>query len=159
MKKSLPPVVLSLFLASCPIAALTAGEHPSEHPASHEHPMHKKAKKPGISIQDLSAAIKSYVKKDSALKGGYFMVYDPVNKETLQLTLDRVHEERLSKVSDGVYFACADFKTPSGKVYDLDIFMKGHSAGHLETTEVSVHKEGGKARYGWVENRGIWMKK
>lgn len=176
MRKIVLSAVMALFVAT---SAAWSGEHPSEHPSEkssgtehpkgqekikgEEHPKgHKKSRKHSrgkISIKDLSKAIKGYVKDDAALKGGYFLVYDPVAKETLQLTLDKVHKDRLAKVGDGVYFVCADFKTPEGKVYDLDIFMKGHHADSLMTTEVSVHKVDGKARYGWVEKKGIWRKK
>jgi len=143
-------------------------EHPAEHPksgkkAEHpagEHPKgDKKADHSEVNMKQLAKAIKGYVSKDSALKGGYFLVYDSVTKKTLELKLDKVHKKRLAKVGPGVYFACADFKATDGKTYDLDIFMKGHSAKHLRVTEVSVHKVDGKARYGWVEKKGIWSKK
>jgi len=110
-------------------------------------------------MEDLAKAIEGYVQKDAALKGGYFVVYDPVAKQPLALTLVKVHKDRLSKMGDDTYFACADFTTPDGKVYDLDVFMQGADAGSLKATEVSVHKEAGKARYGWAEENGIWKKK
>lgn len=161
------PVGFALILYS----AAGAAEHPAEHPkagkkSAHEHPQEhpqegqqtQKAA-PSITTEDLAKSIADYVQKDSALKGGYFLVYDPVNQKTLQLTLDKVHKDRLSKVSENTYFACADFKTPDGALYDLDVFMVGQDAASLQATEVSVHKENGKARYGWVEERGIWKKK
>ena len=131
-----------------------AAEHPKEHPA--EHPT--KGEKAEISKEKLAEAIKDYVKKDSALKGGYFMVYDEKAGKPLALSLVKVHKERLSTIGDGVYFACADFETPAGKVYDLDIFMKGPDKHHLTVTEISVHKEAGLERYTWHEEGGIWKK-
>lgn len=130
-----------------------AAEHPSEHPS--EHPQTKSS---GLTKEALGKAIKDYVGKEAKLKGGYFLVYDQVSQKPLVLTLDRVHDDRLSKVSDGVYFACADFKTPENQIFDLDIFMKQAETG-LEVSEISVHKENGKARYGWVEKDGVWSKK
>jgi len=148
--------VLALALGITPACA----EHPTEHPQGAEHPkVHSPAVAPSVTMEDLAKAIEGYVQKDGALKGGYFLVYDPVAKQPLALTLDKVHKDRLSKVADNTYFACADFKTPGGKIYDLDIFMWGANAGSLKTTEVSVHKEEGKARYGWVEENGVWKKK
>ncbi|MBI4395458.1 MAG: hypothetical protein HY548_00085 [Elusimicrobia bacterium] len=142
---------------------LRAGEHPHEHPSGsgHEHPSKtgKTSSASSVTMEDLAKAITDYVQKDSALKGGHFLLYDPVAKKALPLTLDKVHKDRLSKVSDDTYFACADFKTPEGKAYDLDVFMKGADAASLQATEVSIHKEDGKARYGWVEEKGIWKKK
>ena len=37
--------------------------------------------------------------------------------------------------------------------------MKGPGKDKLEVTEVSIHKEGGKERYTWYEEGGIWKKK
>jgi hypothetical protein len=112
-----------------------------------------------VTMDQLAEAITDYVAKDSDLKGGYFLVYDKEAKKPLMLRLDKVHMDRLARVYEGVYFACADFKTPDGTVYDLDVFMKGPSADALEATEVSVHKRNGKARYGWVQEEGVWKKK
>jgi len=174
--KTAVALLAGILMAGSLTVGSVAGEHP-EHPEgkSKEHPEGKSAEHPekshksgkkgaqgstkSISKKDMAKAIKDYVKRDSALKGGYFLVYDKKAKKTLRLTLDHVHKERLSKIKDGVYFACADFKTPEGRIYDLDVFMKGHHAKHLRVTEVSIHKEDGKARYGWVEKGGIWKKK
>ncbi|MGH8004703.1 MAG: hypothetical protein ACRECJ_08270, partial [Limisphaerales bacterium] len=110
-----------------------------------------------LTMADLSKAIKEYVAQDAKLKGGFYLVYDPVAKKTLELTLDKVHEDRLSKVADRVYFACADFKASDGKVYDLDILMKGDKS-KLAVNEVTVHKVDGAPRYGWVEEGGVWKR-
>ena len=131
-------------------------EHPREHPT--EHPVGKK-KEPGLTKEDLSDAIEAYVKKEAEKKGGFFVVYDSKSEKELRLTLEKVHKERLSKVAEQEYFACADFKAQDGKVYDLDIFMKGPGKDKLEVTEVSIHKESGKERYTWYEEGGIWKKK
>jgi len=133
---------------------IVAQEHPKEHPQ--EHPGSKGQSK--VSSEELSHSITAYVKKDSALKGGYYLVYDAVDKKPLALTLDKIHMDKLARVAEGSYFACADFKSTDGVTYDLDIFMKGSNAKSLETTEVSVHKLNGKERYGWVEKDGHWMK-
>jgi hypothetical protein len=126
------------------------GEHPQEHPAG--------TKKSGLSTNDLAEAIQNYVKREAALKGGFFLVYDKGADRTLTLTLERVHRERLSRVAADTYFACADFKSAEGKTYDLDVFMRGPSKDALEVTEISVHKEDGKERYNWVERNGVWSK-
>ena len=139
-----------LALASWSIAA----EHPAEHPEERLGDVSR----PGITKGELADAIRGYVEKDSALKGGYFMVYDSKAGESLTLSLLKVHENRLSSIGNDVYFVCADFKTPEGKVYDLDIFMKGHDKDHLAVTEVSVHKEAGVERYTWHEEGGVWEK-
>ena len=132
-----------------------AGEHPEEHPTKGEAKSGEKT----LTKEDMAAAIEAHVKKETALKGGYFEVYDKKAKKQLKLTLVKVHKDRLSKVGEELYFACADFKTPEGKVYDLDIFMKGQDKDHMKVTEVSVHKEAEVARYTWYKEGGIWKKK
>jgi hypothetical protein len=142
-----------VFLA---LLALASWAIAAEHPA--EHPEEQHGSKPGITKGELGDAVRDYVEKDSALKGGYFLVYDKKAGESLALSLLKVHEDRLSSIGRDVYFACADFKTPEGKVYDLDIFMKGHDKDNLAVTEVSVHKEAGVERYTWREEGGVWKK-
>lgn len=134
--------------------AVNAGEHPAEHPQ--EHPAEAKAS--ALTKEELAEAISSYVEQDAALKGGFFLVYDTVARKPLALTLKKVHTDRLSLIGDQVYFACADFETPAGRVYDLDIFMRGPDREHLEVTEVAVHKEAGAERYTWLEKDGVWKK-
>ena len=87
------------------------------------------------------------------------MVFDEKAGEELKLTLDKVHRKRLSKVGWNQYFACADFKTPDGKIYDLDVFMRGTNKDNLTFSKFSIHKEAGKERYTWYEKGGIWKKK
>jgi hypothetical protein len=109
-------------------------------------------------MNDLADAIESHVKREAALKGGFFLAYDKDAGRTLTLTLERVHRERLSRVAANTYFACADFKSSQGKTYDLEILMRGPSKDTLNVTEISVHKEDGRERYNWVERNGVWSK-
>ncbi|KKK65894.1 hypothetical protein LCGC14_2969540, partial [marine sediment metagenome] len=90
---------------------------------------------------------------------GYFVAFDEKVGKELKLTLDKVHRKRLSKVGEDLYFACADFKTPGGRIYDLDVFMKGADKDNLTFSKFSIHKEAGKERYTWYEKDGIWKKK
>ena len=86
------------------------------------------------------------------------MVLDGTASEVLQLALLKIHMDRLTGIGNDTYFACADFQASNGKVYDLDIFMKGESIDSLGVTEIIVHKEDGVQRYGWREKNGIWVK-
>jgi len=137
-----------------PARAQEHPEHPTEHPK--EHPA-TETQKASLTMEQLAQAIQDYVAEDAQAKGGYFLVFDPVTKQPLALTLDRVHEERLSGLGGGVYFACADFTSLDGTAYDVDVFMREEKAG-LETTEVHVHKVDGKPRYAWREERGVWVR-
>lgn len=136
---------------------LALAEHPTEHPA--EHPEHPEAQATKLTVDELSDAIEIYLADDSDLKGGYFMVYDGVNKEVLALELVKIHKDRLSNTGGDVYFVCADLKATNGKIYDLDIFMHGETADALTIDSITVHKESGVARYTWFEKDGTWHMK
>ena len=96
---------------------------------------------------------------EAAAGGGWLKVDDPVQKKTLQLKLEKVHDDKLAQVKPDEYFACADFVEKDGTKYDIDIFMQGKTKDDLKETEVSVHKVNGKERYTWFEESGIWKKK
>ncbi|MBI4041869.1 MAG: hypothetical protein HY391_00170 [Deltaproteobacteria bacterium] len=112
-----------------------------------------------VTQNDLARAIEGYIQRDSELKGGSFLLIDPKTRKPLQLKLDHVHTERLSVVSDNLYFACVDFKTAAGSTYDVDFFLKGTKGADLAVTEIMVHKENGKERYTWMQDEnGFWKK-
>ena len=151
-------ILFSVMISSI---VLAQGEHPTggkkaEHPTASITPQIVQGEK--ITLQNLARAIESFVEADINLRGA-FLVIDPSTDEVLKLNLEKVHKERLSHVGDDVYFACADFNADNGKVYDLDIFLHGKNTDNLTVTEISVHKEDGNARYGWLEQDGVWVKK
>ena len=106
-------------------------------------------------MDSLTEGITNYVQAETARQGGVFPVNDPDQQTSLGLTLMTVHRERLSKLADGRYFACADFKGRDGHTYDVDVFMRPESTG-LTPTDVIVHKQDGKPRFNWVEQNGTW---
>jgi hypothetical protein len=183
----LRPLALAATLVLLPFAC-RHGEHPRgpEHPAGGEHPtgairnpapetqfavnpgtaagritgeqVTERAVEPTLTKDDLADAIESYVRRLTADKGE-FRIHDDVLDKDVVLTLDKVHRERLSKVGPDTYFACADFKTPDGSVYDIDLFMKGTSKDNLVFYDMTLHKFNGKERYTWEEKDGIWSRK
>jgi hypothetical protein len=131
-----------------------AQEHPAP-PKAKERP----AKEEGVSREALGASVREWITRDAKLKGGYFLIWDGQEKKALALTLDRVHDEKLCKLDDGTCFACADFKGEDGTAYDVDVFMEGGEASkRADPVEISIHKEGGKERYTWNEDGGVWKK-
>jgi hypothetical protein len=150
VRKLLAVSSLPLFLIASQKAV--AQEHP-------EHPKAGKKEAAGISKTDLAAAIRAWVDNGAASNGGWLKVDDPVQGKTLQLKLEKVHEERLAQVKPNEYFACADFVEKDGTKYDVDVFMQGKTKDDLKETEVSVHKVNGKERYTWFEENGLWKKK
>lgn len=157
-------VITAVTLALVSVPAIYAQEHPTEHPTKAKKVKKAQAEKPteakagAVTIDQMSQAITDFISSDAKLKGGFFLCYDASAKKTLQLTLDKVHKERLSQVGDNLFFACSDFKSASGKMYDLDFFMESKD-GQLAVTEIMIHKEDGKARYSWFEKDGVWNRK
>ncbi|MBI4546423.1 MAG: hypothetical protein HY707_00470 [Ignavibacteriae bacterium] len=147
------------FLAMLLVGAifiLPARSQAQEHP---EHPKEKKVERTAaITTESLAEAIAGYINKDASLKGGYFIFYDQKTNKPLLLTLEKVHKDKLSRVSEDMYFACTDLKEKGGKTYDFDFFMKSTDSG-LQVSEIMLHKENGKPRYSWAEENGIWMRK
>ena len=125
----------------------------SERLAPDEHP--ELAHLTQVSTDSLAEAITSYVAAESKQRGGSFPVPAPTGGEALGLTLDTVHRERLSRLADGRYFACADFKDTKGNTYDVDIFMRVESKG-LVPADILVHKLNGTPRFNWTERDGVW---
>lgn len=108
-----------------------------------------------VSTDSLAEAITSYVAVESKQRGGTFPIPAPSGGESLELTFATVHRERLSRLADGRYFACADFKDTSGNTYDVDIFMRAESKG-LVPADIIVHKVNGTPRFNWAELDGVW---
>jgi hypothetical protein len=131
-----------------------------------EHPMDQSAGKSSagqvpkpLTKKEMSKAIQSYIEKEAQKHGGYYEIYDDLQKKKLYLKLKKIHDDRLSYVGNDVYFFCVDLVDKDGKVYDLDFFMKREPGGSLNVTEVTIHKQEGKERYRWYEEKGIWKKK
>lgn len=145
------PLAALLIAAGCkrehPTASTGGKEHPAEHPAG--------AEAAKITKDSLADAIEAWVGK----QGGTLKVRDDKIGKTLSFSLVKVHRERIAHLSKNKYFVCADFKTPAGKVYDLDVFVEGTALGNLKFGDLTIHKEAGKARYTWYEEGGAWKKK
>ena len=158
LKTSMRMIFFAFTLVFGVTTATQAQEHPKQEHPKQEHPKEHPDKAGMVNMESLAAAITGYIKNDSNLKGGYFCIFDAQAKMPLALTLEKVHQDKLAKVSEGLYFACTDLKATSGKIYDLDFFMKEGPHG-LEVSEVTIHKQDGQARYGWVEENGVWKRK
>jgi len=143
-------VAIALFFT--PAALVSAAEHP-EHP---EHPQKGKAGKKQVSKSDISAGIKKNIDAETkkSSDGKFHVNYQ---SQDLALDLIRVHDDRLSDLGGGKYFACVDMKGTDGKTYDIDFFLTGQP-GTMAVTETAVHKIDGKPLYDWKEENGKWHK-
>jgi hypothetical protein len=147
--------VLSLF---APVAAVRA-QHPvaPRGPTTIQMPMNQPQATPReVSTRDISAGIKKHIatERKRASDKKFHVTY---KSQDLTLDLIKVHDDRLSNLGGGKYFACVDMKATDGKTYDIDFFLTG-SPGNMKVTETSVHKINGKPLYNWKEDGGVWKK-
>jgi len=150
-------VSIALFFAPVGFAQ----EHP-EHPKKKEetkkseHPEHPNKGGKEVSTADISAGIKKHIAAESK-KSSDKKFHTNYEGKDLALDLVKVHDDRLSSLGDGKYFACVDMKATDGTTYDIDFFMSGRP-GAMKVTETSVHKVNGKPLYNWKEENGVWKK-
>lgn len=144
--------VVILLAAACLVATvgLRAQEHPKEHPK--EHPTAK-----AISTAGLEKAIRSHIGEKAEANNGKFPVKDNVLNKTWQLSLVRVHTDKLTQLDENNYFACVDFTAEDGTAVDVDFFLK-NEGGKLEPTDTTVHKINGQPRYNYVKKGDFWTR-
>ena len=154
-------ITAGLIGAALPLAAQhpAGGEHPtsaSDRPGQSTTSTAAKPEAKKASTADISAGIKSQIAAESkkAPDGKFHFKHDG---KDLALALTKVHDDRLSNVGSGKYFACVDMKATDGTVYDLDFFLTGQP-GAMKVVETTVHKVSGKPLYNWEEKAGIWHK-
>ncbi len=151
-----------LFTPAMSVRAQEHPEHPQQQPQLQQLPQtitrssQSAFQTKQVSKAEISAGIKrhinSYTNKSSDRK--FHVKY--AGKD-LALDLIKVHDDRLSNLGGGKYFACVDMKATNGTIYDIDFFMAGQP-GSMKVTETSVHKVNGKPLYNWKEEGGVWKK-
>jgi hypothetical protein len=114
------------------------------------------AAKKEVSAADISAGIKKDI-ASKRKKSSDKRFHTEYKGKDLALDLVKVHDDAVSSLGNGKYFACVDMKAPDGTAYDIDFFMTGRP-GSMNVTETSVHKINGKPLYDWKEKGGIWKK-
>jgi hypothetical protein len=141
-------VATAIALFFTPATVVLSQEHP-------EHPTKGGGQKQ-VSTADISAGIKTNIETESK-KNSDGKFHAKHEGQNLALDLIRVHDDRLSDLGGGKYFACVDMKGTDGKTYDIDFFLTGQP-GKMKVTETSVHKIDGKPLYNWKEESGKWQK-
>jgi hypothetical protein len=156
-------IAVSVALFFTPAATAPAQEHP-EHPRNPQPQSFPNQQVPtgavtqrSVSMADISAGIKKHIATETK-KASDRTFHVKHQGEDLALDLVKVHDDRLSDLGGGKYFACVDMKATDGKTYDIDFFLTGQP-GRMKVTETSVHKINGKPLYNWKEEGGIWKKK
>src|SRR6266480_872248 len=153
-------IAAAVALFFTPTMSNLAQEHP-EHPSKKEETKKAEHPKKGgeekkVTKSEISTGIKTHISSES--KNSSDKKFH-VNHEGKDLALDlvKVHDDRLSSLGEGKYFACVDMKATDGTTYDIDFFLTGEP-GKMKVTETSVHKVNGKPLYNWKEENGTWKK-
>ena len=156
-------IALSAALFFTPTVPLLAAEHPGRQqqqlqqlPQTTTRPLQIGTQTREVSKADISSGIKKYIESDTK-KSSDRKFHVKYQGKNLALDLVKVHDDRLSSLGGGKYFACVDMKATDGTIYDIDFFMAGQPGG-MRVTETSVHKVNGKPLYNWKEEGGVWKK-
>ena len=156
-------VSVSFFLTPA-TRLLAAGDHPGpaqqpqlqQFPQTTSRAQQNSMQTREVSNTDISAGIKRYIANDTK-KSNDRKFHVKYGKKDLALDLVKVHDDRLSSLGSGKYFACVDMKATNGTIYDIDFFMGGQP-GSMRVTETSVHKINGKPLYNWKDENGVWKR-
>jgi hypothetical protein len=156
--------MIARFIIAVVVASFLApamAQHPVSHPPiTIQVPMNQtqqpQAQPKEVSATDISAGIKKHIASE-AKKSSDKKFHVKYKAQDLALDLIKVHDDRLSNLGGGKYFACVDMKTTDRKTYDIDFFLSGNP-GNMKVTETSVHKINGKPLYNWKEEGGVWKK-
>ena len=142
---------------------LAAGDHPSapQQPQSQQIPQttsssQSAGKTMPANMAEISSGLQKFI-DNYAGKSADKKFHMPYRGKDLALELVKVHDDRLSGLGAGKYFACVDMKGSDGRLYDIDFSMVLRP-GKLTVTETSVHKINGKPLYNWKEEGGVWKK-
>jgi hypothetical protein len=154
--------VVSFFIPA--VSLLAAGDHPGpaqpsqlqQFPQTSSRAQQNSMQTRQVSNADISAGIKRYIANDTK-KSNDRKFHVKYGGKDLALDLVKVHDDQLSSVGGGKYFACVDMKATSGTIYDIDFFMAGQP-GSMRVSETSVHKINGKPLYNWKEESGVWKR-
>ena len=157
-------IILRNALAAAAVLSILLGLNTSRNLFGREHPGQMvpltEEEKPHVTKEDVAKFAEEYIQKNS--KDGVFRHVDKNTGKELELTLDKVHKDKLTPTKKDEYFVCADFKGKDGNTYDLDFFVQGTDRRNLwvDTASIAVHKVNGKENYTWNYNKkkDLWEK-
>ena len=105
----------------------------------------------------VKGVVGEYIEKDSRLKGGEFLVYDPTDKKIWKLKSPKAHED-VRNQDVNVAVVCVDMTSGKGsdkKILDVDFFVVKSASGNAEVSDIKIHKVGKKEHYIYDENNQI----
>src|SRR5438445_9986965 len=139
-------IAAAITLFFTPAALIVAQEHPEHPKKGAEHPKKTGAEKQ-VSNADISAGIKKNIDAQSK-KSTDSKFHVNYQGQDLALDLIRVHDDRLSDLGGGKYFACVDMTVTAGEAYDIQFFLTG-SPGRMQVTDTGGQRVDGTTLYVW----------
>ncbi len=146
MRRTIFMMILALTLLGAFFSGseLRAQEHPGEHPGKEEK----------VKIDQVRDAILDYIRWDTKLKGGYFLIWDDKEQKVWKLDFSELHK-KVMVLEEKTYFMCTDFnakeKQPDGSVktatLDIDFWLEKGKDGKLKVSMAKIHKVGGVPRF------------
>src|SRR5438045_7847498 len=149
-----------VFLFAPALSPLLAVEHPHSLPQTTQmsqlpqnqprsaSPSGQAAKKE-VSPADVSAGIKRDIASKSK-KSSDKKFHTEYKGKDLALDLVKVHDDQLSSLGKGRYFACVDMKAADGTAYDIDFLVAG-KPGAMKVQAKGEQQVNGKAHNDWKE--------
>lgn len=104
--------------------------------AGHTQPAGEEVK-PEVAAK-VRSAVENYVKKESELKGGFFL-RGLNGGEIRDLRFDYVHSG-VEPVSGNQYQVCVDFLDQSKKRLDVDFYLSPTPSGDFRVSKIKVHR-------------------
>jgi len=147
---------VTVLLPAMPLSAQHPRPQSQQLPQITTRPTQSGIQTKEVSEADISAGIKRHIASDTK-KSSDRKFHVKYGSKDLALDLIKVHNDRLSSLGGGKYFACVDMKATDGTIYDIDFFMTGQPSS-MRVTETSVHKVNGKPLYNWKEEGGVWKR-
>ena len=148
------------FLLTPALSPLIAVEHPKSLPQTTQFSQLPQSQTQAAGKEVSQADISTGIKKDivrTSKKSRDKKFHTEYKGKDLALDLIKVHEDQLSSLGKGRYFACVDMKAADGTSYDIDFLLTG-KPGAMKVTETFVHKVNGKPLYNWKEEGGVWKR-
>jgi hypothetical protein len=112
----------------------------------------------GVKDEDVVRAVEEYINEKTGTSGGVFVIFDEELQREARLRLHEVMWDHLGRVSADTYFACAEFVTDDGDIYDVDVFVQ-QEGEELVFREMMIHIVNGEERYKWYKEGDLWRRR
>jgi len=86
-------------------------------------------------------------------------VMDPRLGRRVKLALIALNLDSITAATTDTYFVNADFQSPVGHTYSLDLFFSGVDKSDLTFEKADIRSVDGWPRYTWYQEGGVWKQR